>query len=336
MIRPLTLTLLAISLTALSADAKQNRGTANKRKQAVLSAKDAGPDFQFQGEYVGHITKDGRKVKFGAQVIALGDGKFRGVGYFGGLPGDGWDGKKKVTGDGKRDGDTVILKSKGGTGEITEGKLTVMNENGTPVGTLTKVVRKSPTLGKKPPKGAVVLFSGKESVKNWKNGQVTDDGLLKQGTMSKQTFQDFKLHLEFKLSFMPYARGQGRSNSGVYMQGRYEVQVLDSFGLEGKHNECGGIYSVKDPDVNMCFPPLSWQTYDVDFTAAKFDKNGKKTANARMTVWHNGVLVHKDVEVPKATTAARLKEGPTPGPIYIQNHGNPLRFRNIWVVPADE
>jgi hypothetical protein len=110
--------------------------------------------------------------------------------------------------------------------------------------------------------------------------------------------------------------------------------MLDSFGLAGKHNECGGIYSVKDPDVNMCFPPLSWQTYDIDYTAAKFDDEGKLVANPRMTVRHNGVVVHEDVELPgeRSTTAAPAKPGPAPGPVYLQNHGCPLRYRNIWVV----
>jgi hypothetical protein len=138
--------------------------------------------------------------------------------------------------------------------------------------------------------------------------------------------------MEFQLSFMPKAQGQGRSNSGVYMQGRHEVQILDSFGLEGKNNECGGIYEVKDTDINMCFPPLSWQTYDIDFTPARFDADGKKTANARITVRHNGVLIHDDAEVPKATRAAPVPEGPEPGPIYIQDHGNPVLLRNIWLV----
>ena len=82
----------------------------------------------------------------------------------------------------------------------------------------------------------------------------------------------------------------------------------------------------------MCYPPLTWQTYDVDFTPAKFDETGKKIANARMTVRQNGVLIQDDVEVPKATTAAPVKEGPEPGPLYIQNHGNPVRYKNIWLV----
>ena len=134
------------------------------------------------------------------------------------------------------------------------------------------------------------------------------------------------------IPLMPAARGQGRANSGCYMQGRYEVQILDSFGLSGENNECGGIYTIAKPSVNMCLPPLTWQTYDVDYTAAKFDADKKKTANAKLTVRHNGVLIHENVELPKGTTAAPVAEGPEPGPIYIQDHGNPIRFRNIWLV----
>jgi len=107
--------------------------------------------------------------------------------------------------------------------------------------------------------------------------------------------------------------------------------VLDALGLEGADNETGGIYKVAKPIVNMCLPPLTWQTYDVDFTAAKFDEEGKKTASARMTVKLNGVLVHKDVEVPNNTGGGK-KEGPEPGPIYLQGHGNPVFYRNIWIV----
>ena len=109
------------------------------------------------------------------------------------------------------------------------------------------------------------------------------------------------------------------------------MQVLDSFALEGQHNECGGIYSTKAPLVNMCFPPLTWQTYDVDFIAAKF-KDGKKEANATMTVRHNGVLIHDKTVCDHATTASPMREGPQPGPVFFQDHGNPVRYRNIWVV----
>ena len=105
-------------------------------------------------------------------------------------------------------------------------------------------------------------------------------------------------------------------------------------GIEGKHNECGGIYSVKDPSVNMCFPPLSWQVFEIDFTAARYDDQGNLAANPSVTVKHNGVVIHDNVELPgnRSTTAAPVRPGPSPGPIHLQNHGCPLRYRNIWVV----
>jgi hypothetical protein len=320
--------LLTLSVVTNSAVAQ------GKNPKVAITEKQAGPDFKVQGEYSGTL-KEGDKL--GVQVIALGDGKFHAVGYPGGLPGDGWDqSEKKIEADGKTvDGVTTFTHKEQGVGTLKDGQLTLTDKDGEQVGVLKKVLRKSKTLGQKPPEGAVVLFDGKNADK-FKNGKLSDDGFLQQGTMSKDTFGSFKLHMEFRLSFMPFARGQGRSNSGCYMQGRYEVQVLDSFGLAGKHNECGGIYTVKDPSVNMCYPPLSWQTYDVEFTAAKYDDTGKKTANAVMTVLHNGVKVQDKVEVPKGTTAHPTKEGPGPGPLYFQNHGNPVRYANIWVVPVRE
>ena len=114
--------------------------------------------------------------------------------------------------------------------------------------------------------------------------------------------------------------------------GSYETQMLDSFGLEGKDNECGGIYKVAPPKVNMCLPPLAWQTYDVDFTAPRFE-GGKKVKNARVTVRHNGVVVHDDVEITTLTPGGTLKEERPAGPLHLQNHDNPVRYRNIWVLP---
>jgi hypothetical protein len=152
-----------------------------------------------------------------------------------------------------------------------------------------------------------------------------------EGTWSKKKLQDHSVHLEFRTPYKPHARGQGRGNSGIYVQGRYEAQMLDSFGLEGKINETGGLYSIKAPDLNMCFPPLSWQTYDIEFKAARY-KDGKKTDNAVMTVVLNGVVIQKDVVCDHSTTASKLREGAEPGPIYLQQHGNPVRYRNIWVV----
>ena len=289
-------------------------------------------DFAIQGEYVGEFqTKEG-KDKFGAQVIALGKGQFELVGYHGGLPGDGWNGEDPVRAKGSLVDGKVSFKDEHGSGTLADGKIECFNPDGKKLGDLKKIVRKSPTLGEKPPAGAVVLFDG-TNADGWING-VVEDGLLCQGTTSKARFQSHKVHLEFRLPYQPEDRGQGRGNSGIYIQGRYECQMLDSFGLAGKMNECGGLYSVKDCDLNMCFPPLTWQTYDIDYTAAKFDDAGKLVANPRVTVKLNGVIIHDDVELPgeRNTTAAPSKPGPEPGPIYLQNHGCPVRYRNIWVV----
>lgn len=308
--------------------------TASAKGPAYTDPKKTDDDFAYQGEYIGEVETGDGKVKVGVQVIALGKGKFRAVSYVGGLPGAGWNGQESSPHDGElRDG-VVVLESDSGRGELKDGVLTVEAKKAEAKGSLEKVERKSPTLGQEPPEGAVVLFDG-TSTDGWKNGKMTDDGLLMQGTTSEQTFGSHRLHIEFRLPYQPEDRGQGRGNSGIYFQGRYEVQMLDSFGLSGEQNECGGIYSVAKPDVNMCLPPLSWQTYDADFTAAKYDDNGKLVANPRITVKHNGVVIHDDIELPgeRNTTAAPLKAGPEPGPVYLQNHGNPVRYRNIWVVP---
>lgn len=298
--------------------------------KAALTPAEADADFALQGEYAGEVLRDGNAAKYGVQVIARGNGQFHAVGYPGGLPGDGYNNAEKVETDGAAQNGEVRFTADNVTAVLKDGVMKILAD-GNQIGEFKKVERRSPTLGQQPPAGAKVLFDGK-SADAFENGRVTPDGLLLQGVTSKQKFQGGTLHLEFLLSYMPTARDQQRANSGCYLQGRYEVQILDSFGLAGKNNECGGIYSVRDPDLNMCFPPLAWQTYDIDFTPAKFDADGKKTADARMTVRHNGVVVHRDVAVPKATTAAPLKEGAEPGPLYLQDHGNPIRFRNIWFV----
>ena len=300
------------------------------KQPAVTDPAKADADFAIQGEYLGDVVTPEEKIRGGAQIIALGDGKFRGVFYVGGLPGDGWDkSKKKYEADGQVANGVVKFAIEDANIEIKEGTLTVFNLDGNKIGSVQKVMRKSPAMGIKPPQGAVVLFDG-SSGSEWQPGK-TDGELLCEGQNSKRKFQSGTLHIEFMLPYEPHGRGQGRGNSGVYLQGRYEVQVLDSFGLAGKNNEAGGIYTVSDPAVNMCFPPLSWQTYDIDFTAAEF-ADGKKVKNARMTVKHNGVVVQDNVEVPKSTTAAPVREGPEPSFIHLQNHGHPVRFKNIWFV----
>lgn len=304
---------------------------AAEKKPSVTDPAKADADFKIQGEYAGEIVTPEETIRGGAQIIALGDGKFHGVFYVGGLPGDGWDkSKKKYEADGQLADGVVKFAIEDANVEIKDGALTVFATDGKKLGTVQKVMRKSPTMGAKPPQGAVVLFDG-TSGSEWQPGK-TDGELLCEGQNSKRKFQSCTLHIEFMLPYEPFGRGQGRGNSGVYLQGRYEVQVLDSFGLAGKNNEAGGIYTISDPAVNMCFPPLSWQTYDIDYTAAKYDETGKKTANARLTVKHNGVVIQDNVELTKGTTAAPVKEGPEASFIHLQNHGHPVRYRNIWLV----
>ncbi len=286
-------------------------------------AADADTDFAHQGEYAGMVG--GKKM--GLQLVAEGEGKFKAVLYPGGLPGAGWDGRRdgRVKGTGHSEGGNVRISLGSQSGVLRNGKVTMGSD------TLERVARVSPTMGAKAPEGAVVLFDG-SNADAWNGSGMSEDKLLKEGQDSKRKFGSYHLHLEFMLPYKPKARGQDRGNSGFYNQSRFEVQVLDSFGLEGENNECGGIYSIKAPDLNMCLPPLVWQTYDIDFTAAKFDGSGKKTANAKVTVKHNGVVIHDGVELPQSTTAAPLGDGPEPGPLHLQNHGNPVRYRNIWLV----
>jgi hypothetical protein len=149
--------------------------------------------------------------------------------------------------------------------------------------------------------------------------------------ITREAFGDQRMHLEFRLPYMPGAFGQARANSGVYLQGRYELQVLDSYGLEGEDNECGGIYQIARPRVNMCAPPLQWQTYDIEFFQAKRDAGGKKTANARITIRHNGVLIHENLELPRVTGGAVDDQEGVPAGLKLQDHGNPVQFRNIWI-----
>ena len=152
--------------------------------------------------------------------------------------------------------------------------------------------------------------------------------------MTKQTFDGkFRLHIEFRVPYLSNAKGQGRGNSGVYVQGRYEVQILDSYGVESKNNDCGAIYEVAAPKVNACKAPTIWQSYDIHFQAPKFE-DGKKVRPAIMTVYHNGIKIHDEVEIPVDNTRAGLGGDPSkPGPILLQDHGNPVQFRNVWLVP---
>lgn len=319
---------LAVALPVLAAaTADEPKAKAKKPIETFTDPAKAGPDFAIQGEYAGESPTHG---KLGAQVIAEGDGQFALRVLPGGLPGDGWDGQKQFPFTVETKDGVVHFTGERGHGTIGGGKLTGTTPNGDTV-VLNRVERHSPTEEAKPPAGATVLFDG-TNADAWQNGQIVAGNLLKWGTTSKQKFTDYTLHVEFRLPYMPRARGQARANSGVYNQGRYEIQVLDSFGLAGKDNECGAIYEHSAPLVNMCYPPLQWQTYDVDYTAPRFDADGQKVKGAVVTVKQNGVLVQDHYEIKGATRAAAVKQEMGPGPIFLQDHGNPVVFRNIWIV----
>lgn len=303
----------------------------DKKPVAYTDPAQAGPDFKIQGEYVGPVEVGAGTFDTGAQVVARGNGKFYSQIYLGGLPGSGWDRQTKYDGTGETQDGAVIFSHLLGSGKLVNGELILLDPGDEQVGKLKQTKRVSPTIGKQPPEGAMVLFDG-TSADKFEGGRMSDDGLLMPGATSKQKFGDCTLHLEFRTPFMPTALGQARGNSGCYLQGRYEVQILDSFGLDPQNNDCGAIYGVKAPEVNLCYPPLEWQTYDIEFTAAKYDSSGKKLQDAEVTVRQNGELVQNKTKIPSDTRAAPVKEGPGPGPLYLQDHGNPVRFRNIWIV----
>jgi Domain of Unknown Function (DUF1080) len=195
-----------------------------------------------------------------------------------------------------------------------------------------------------PPAGSIVLFDGTTTVE-WRRVDSAEpirwpvvDGSLAVcpgcgDIRTVQTFGDFRLHLEFRVPATPDDLAeQDRGNSGIYLQARYEIQVLDSFGraLSG-WNDAGAVYGVKDADTNAALPAETWQTYALTFRAARWS-NGIKTENARLTLSWNDVLVHDDVEIP-SSTAGGDAEGPEPGPLLLQDHGNPVRYANIWIEP---
>ena len=318
-------------------------------------------DFKIQGEYVG----EGAGGKLGCQIIALGGGALQAVVLPGGLPGEGWDGKNKILMQGEVSGsgakfEPIPTTSKrkymeknplefAATGKFppagqkewsgavdADGGFSGKTDAGESF-RLKKTVRMSDRLGAKAPTGAVVLFDGTDTKAfdrgrlDPKTGFLNTDG---QDLNTKQKFNNYTAHVEFMLAYRPNARSQGRGNSGFYQVLLYEVQILDSFGLDGRDNECGGIYTKGSPKVNMCYPPLTWQAYDVEFTNG-VREGDKLVKNPRITVRHNGVVVHEDFEIKGPTGGGRGgdKNAPgTPGPLQLQGHGNPTQFKNFWVV----
>ncbi len=197
------------------------------------------------------------------------------------------------------------------------------------------------------PEGAIVLFDGTD-FSHWTNcdgGEVRwkiVNGIMEivpdsawgcgriEGTKTKQLFRDFQLHLEFKLP------ENENTNSGVYIQKRYELQIYNSFNVEPSPGMGGSIYRQKVPDVIVGKPNGEWETYDILFRSARFDpeNRGNKIENARISVIHNGVVIHNNVVI-KTKTGVGFEEGIEPGPIMLQDHLAPVQFRNIWIIPNE-
>ena len=205
---------------------------------------------------------------------------------------------------------------------------------------LKRVIIEPPTLGKPVPEGGISLFDGTNIAHNWvrtpEHWCVGADGSMEvcsSSLVTRQEFGDVEYHIEFMTPFLSNARDQERGNSGCYFMGRYEVQVLDSFGEEPKDNWCGGIYKKAKPLVSASLPPLTWQTYDVTMIAPKFDASGNKISDAEITVYHNGKLIHDKLKLDSPTPGGVSdKDAPT-GPLLLQDHDNAVKYRNIWVRP---
>lgn len=169
-----------------------------------------------------------------------------------------------------------------------------------------------------------------------------EDGVLTaspvwDSLVTPENYRDFRLHVEFNVNKTENVDDPEKDgNSGIYIQQRYEIQILNSYGVseeDYKPSYCGSVYRVKKPDKLVSRKPGEWQSYDIVFRAARYDGD-KKTENARITVFQNGELIHDDYEIPHKTGAGK-PEGPEPGPIKLQGHHNPVKFRNVWVQRLD-
>jgi hypothetical protein len=226
-------------------------------------------------------------------------------------------------------------------GEIAGGKLnlTIPGNYGASLN-LEHLIKESPTAGLEPPENAIVLLPYEEGVapdlSEWTNDSwlALPEGSMEVGSepnITKNVFKDIQLHMEFSIPYEPEKREQARGNSGVYIQNRYEVQILDSFGLILRGGDCGSVYTVAVTPINAALPPLSWQTYDITFRAPRLNEKGEVVEKPWVTVLWNGVKIHDTLLIPGPTLGGA--EGmPAEGPILLQDHGSKLRYRNIWLI----
>ena len=193
-------------------------------------------------------------------------------------------------------------------------------------------------------KEKVYLFDGTD-LSGWKSrwsGNTPDwnveDGIATVGhedIVSDYQFSDAHIHVEFRIPDMPDCTGQAKGNSGVYVHGCYEIQVLDSYGIENPRiDDCTGIYSIHAPLCNACLPAEEWQTYDIIFRAPRFNQYGEITEDGRITLLQNGIVVHNNFILPSVTPGGITENRRVAkGPLMLQDHGNAVSFRNVWVMP---
>jgi hypothetical protein len=329
---------------------------------AVLMLASAGAaageqDHPFMGDWEGRWTQ-GRVYppRIAAQIVPWAEGRYQ-IHLFTAL-------RKKapeyVVIEAAPDGDTLRFEHGPWSGTIHgdrfEGKGRLRGRDGS--FEMKRTFYESPHLGVRPPKNALILFDGSDfdewemvgrdgrtALATWEIVDramriVPELGNHKIGSSlgTKRTFRDFHLHIEFRLPLLPANTDQRRGNSGVIIEDYafYEVQVLDCYGLPGYYDECGCIYQVAPPKVNMCGMPRQWQSYDITFRAPRFDWAGDLLQKARITVDHNGELIHNGLELPFSDGALQQKrerpDSRRPGRIKLQDHGYPVEYRNIWIV----
>lgn len=300
----------------------------------AIEPEQAGPEFRIQGEYKGTVGGSIMAI----QVRAPGPGKFTALVLKGGFPGEAWDGIQglEVTGT-LASGNGVF--SGGGYSFTIPALGTDLTGTG-PTGaiSLSKVMRGSRSMGMVPPPGADILFNG-TGVDNFRLGARFDATrkLLYTGARTKPDYKSVRMHVEFRTCWKINGLGQLRSNSGVLFKDRWEIQILDSYGTPvPKTDDCGAMYGQFPEKYNMCLPPLSWQTFDIDFKDVEMNTDGTVKNQAAATVYHNGVLVHYK----KSFTGITLSGSnliPGPDGTNLQAYGsateNPVFYRNLWAVP---
>ncbi len=302
----------------------------------------------FVGEYQGKVTfSGGRTAPAAGQFFAEGVDKYKvlllpGQNVKNGVTFTSQNGAIQLRGRAKKGADEVKISGGGWSGTLNSKALTGSSDAGK--FRLEYTVRTSPDIGAEPPAGATVLLPYKPdketSLEAWKNKKwkILPDGSVQVAGGDNTTNKKFgsaKLHVEFYIPFEPKKSRPGRGDSGVYVLGRYEVQVLDSFGTKAGNHGCGSIYDVRAPNVNACLPPGRWQSYDIVIHAARLS-GGNAVTEAIMTVRHNGILIHEDAKIKKPTKLAQNRNSGKAGPMVLQDRGNPVRYRNIWLIELNK